>query len=111
MQSLLQLANIEPGDSAPDPVASLLSVAARVLESAEADPQLLQSLIRNPLEVASAAGLDTWTLLRTALSLDDASDSELVDVLRRHILRLQDRYAAGCGACGPSTCGVESPDE
>jgi hypothetical protein len=87
----------------------LLDRAAWLLDEAETDPIVLQALVERPLEAISAAGMDVWFVLKLALDLPDASDREVVDVLRGHVRRAQrhQQLEADCGNCGVEYCRTQ----
>ena len=67
-------------------------------ERAASDPALLQRLSADPLETAKAEGLDlSASHIKALLGMPDASDQEIVSVLRSRV----SHAATHCAGCGP----------
>ena len=73
----------------------------QLLDRAAADPDYLQQLSADPLGTARAAGLEVNAQhLKHLVGLPDATDAELVDVLRQRVSHgACDFSNLGCGEC------------
>ena len=70
----------------------------QLLDRAANDPALLQRLAADPLGTAQAEGLNLSAgHIKGLLGMPDASDQEIVDVLRSRV----SHAATHCGDCGP----------
>ena len=73
----------------------------QLLDRAASDPALLQRLAADPLGTAKAEGVDLDAQhIRHMLGMPDASDQEVVDVLRNRV----SHAASSCGTCSVA-CG------
>jgi len=69
-----------------------------VLERAGVDPGFLAALAAQPLETMLAAGVHVSTAdVKQLLSLDGATDAELLEVLRVRVAHAMADESAGCG--------------
>lgn len=85
-----------------------------LLDRAVVEPDFLAALVANPLATARAAGVQiTLADVKRLLDLSEATDEEIVEVLRIHTARMMasseeqaaaflSRPYAGCGAVAPS---------
>ena len=77
--------------------------ADRVLARAEIDVDFLRSFGEQPFETLAAAGVDGSAFLKGLLGFPEATDRELVDVVRTRLGAAA--RAAGCGIAAEG-CGI-----
>lgn len=77
--------------------------ADRLLARAETDPDVLMDFARRPFEALAEAGVDGATFLKGLLGLPEATDRELVDVVRGRLGATA--RAVGCGIAAQG-CGI-----